>query len=284
MAARGSLAAIPVPGAAFALVGALLWLLPAACGGVEARNGGQAMDEEPGAAGDPATRDADAAAQDADVARAAAQEAAPNALTEAEREAGWRLLFDGRTTAGWRGYRQEGMPEGWIVEDGALHRDARAGDIITEDEFEDFELSLEWKVGPAGNSGVFYLATEEPEAIYEVAPEMQVLDDAGHPNGESPLTSAGALYDLYPVPEGVVRPAGEWNGARIVVEDGRVEHWLNGTKVVEYELGSEEWERRVANSKFAEWPGYGRAERGHIGLQDHGDPVWFRSIKIREIR
>lgn len=258
-------------GATLALAAAVLWLFPVGCGGQEARNGGRGSPNEgPG--------DRDESPED----RGDVQEA-PNTLSDAEREARWRLLFDGETTAGWRGYRQESMPEGWIVEDGTLHRASPAGDIITEDRFEDFELSLEWKVGPAGNSGVFFLATEEPDDIYEAAPEMQVLDDDGHPDGESPLTSAGALYGLYPAPEGVVRPAGEWNHARIVVEDGRVEHWLNGTKVVEYELGSDDWMQRVANSKFAEWPGYGRARRGHIGLQDHGDPVWFRNIKIREL-
>lgn len=214
----------------------------------------------------------------------AAHGAEPNALTDAERRAGWILLFDGRTLDGWRGYNRAELPEGWAVRDGALARVGPGGDIITESQYGDFELALEWKVGPGGNSGIFYRAEEGHEWIYQSAPEMQVLDDAGHPDGRDPLTSAGASYGLYPAPRGVVRAAGEWNEARIVAVGHRVEHWLNGVKIVEYELGSREWEERVAASKFAEWPAYGRARRGHIGLQEHGDPVWFRSIKIRPIR
>lgn len=211
-----------------------------------------------------------------------AQKAPPNTLTPEEREAGWRLLFDGESLDGWRGFRMDSMPDGWKVVDGTLARTGPGGDIITRERFEDFELSLEWRVEEGGNSGVFYLVTEEVDRIFEGAPEMQVLDDAAHPDGRSPLTSAGANYGLHPAPDGVVRPAGEWNRARIVVRDRRVEHWLNGRRVVEYELGSEDWQRRVAESKFVQWPLYGQARRGHIGLQDHGDPVWFRSIKIRE--
>ena len=214
----------------------------------------------------------------------AAHAAEPNTLTDAERRAGWDLLFDGRSLAGWRGYNRADLPAGWAVRDGALARIGPGGDIITESQFDDFELVLEWKVGPGGNSGIFYRAEEGHEWIYQSAPEMQVLDDAGHRDGRDPLTSAGANYGLHPAPRGVVRPAGEWNEARIVAVGDHVEHWLNGVKIVEYELGSPEWRERVAASKFAEWPAYGRARRGHIGLQDHGDPVWFRSIKIRPIR
>ena len=207
-----------------------------------------------------------------------------NTLTAEERAAGWRLLFDGRTTDGWRGYMRDAMPDGWQAVDGELTRVAAGGDIITTDTFSDFELALEWKVGPGGNSGVFYRAIEGPELIYHSAPEMQVLDDAGHRDGGSPLTSAGSNYGLDPAPRGVVKPAGEWNAARVVVEGNRVEHWLNGEKVVEYELGSPAWLEKVANSKFNEWPEYGKAREGFIGLQDHGDRVAFRNIKVRELR
>jgi hypothetical protein len=194
----------------------------------------------------------------------------------------WRTLFDGETTAGWRGYRMEAMPDGWQAVDGALTRVARAGDIITIGQFGNFELELEWNVSPGGNSGIFFRATEEADRIYETAPEMQVLDDSAHADGGNRLTSAGANYGLYAAPEGVVKPAGEWNAVRIVVEGTHVEHWLNGRKVVEYDLWSPDWETKVANSKFTEWPGYGRATRGHIGLQDHGDWVAYRNIRIRE--
>lgn len=208
----------------------------------------------------------------------------PNALTEEERSAGWSLLFDGRSLAGWRGYNRPDAGSGWAVDDGALARVGPGGDLITVEQYADFELVLDWKVGPGGNSGVFYRAEEGHEWIYESAPEMQVLDDAGHADGRDPLTSAGANYGLHPAPRGVVRAAGEWNEARIVVRGDDVEHWLNGVKVVEYVLGSEDWNARVGASKFAAWPAYGRVGRGHIGLQDHGDPVWFRNVKIRAIR
>lgn len=197
--------------------------------------------------------------------------------------AGWRPLFDGRTTAGWRGYRMDTMPAGWSVVDGALTRTGSGRDIITVDQFADFELELEWKLGPGGNSGIFYRVTEEGENTYHTGPEMQVLDDAGHRDGGNRLTAAGSAYGLYAAPAGSVKPAGEWNAVRIVVDGTHVEHWLNGHKVVEYELGSPDWEAKVKASKFVEWPAYGRAARGHIGLQDHGDPVAFRNIRIREL-
>jgi hypothetical protein len=211
-----------------------------------------------------------------------AESTAANTLSDAERQAGWRLLFDGQSLDGWRAFRGEGPPEGWAAVDGALARVGPGGDIITEEQFENFELSVEWRVEEAGNSGIFYLASEEVDRMFESAPEMQVLDDNGHADGQSPLTSAGANFALHPAPRGVVRPVGEWNEARIVVRDRQVEHWLNGQRIIEYELGSEDWARLVAESKFAEWPTYGQARRGHIGLQDHGDPVWFRNIKLRE--
>jgi hypothetical protein len=186
--------------------------------------------------------------------------------------------------AAWRGYRRQTLPDGWQAIDGELVRVGRGGDIITVDQFGDFELALEWKVGPAGNSGVFYRVTEEAEQSYHTGVEMQVLDDAAHADGGSPLTSAGALYGLYPAPRGVVKPAGEWNSARIVHRGNHVEHWLNGQKIVDAEMWSADWNRRLTGSKFTQWPGFARAPRGHIGLQDHGDRVAFRNIKVRELR
>ena len=206
-----------------------------------------------------------------------------NKLTGAEREAGWQLLFDGNSLQGWRGYNSEFMPTGWSAENDMLIRTGPGGDIITVEQFGDFELHFEWLRGPGVNSGVLFRAVEGQEEVYHGAPEMQVLDDAGHPDGRSPLTSAGSNYGLHGVPRDIVRPAGQWNTSRIVVVNKQVEHWLNGAKVVEYELGSADWAQRVANSKFAQWPAYGRASRGHIGIQDHGDRVSFRNFKIREI-
>jgi hypothetical protein len=208
----------------------------------------------------------------------------PNTLTAAEREAGWELLFDGETLSGWTGYSGPEALEGWGVVDGTLARTGPGGDIVTDRAFTDFELSVEWLLDEGGNSGIFYRAALGEEWMYHSAPEMQVLDDERHADGQSPLTSAGSNYGLDPAPRGVVRPVGEWNVARVVVRGAHVEHWLNGTKIVEYELGSPEWEEKVANSKFAQWPAYGRAATGHIGLQDHGDPVWYRNLKIRALR
>lgn len=218
---------------------------------------------------------------------AGGETATMNTLSGEQRAAGWRLLFDGRTTTGWRGYKQEGMPSGWEATDGALTRTGRGGDIITVDQFGDFELELEWRLapeGPPGNSGIFYRVTEEADAIYWGAPEMQILDNDRHGDGRSPLTAAGSNYALHGVGHEHTRPVGEWNAVRLVVSGNHVEHWQNGTKVVEYELGSPDWLERVANSKFAPHPLYGRARRGHIGLQDHGSYVAFRNIRIREPR
>ena len=194
---------------------------------------------------------------------------APNTLNAAERKAGWRLLFDGKTTAGWQ------------VVDGVLARVARARDIVYNEKFKNFELLVDWKIAPTGNSGIFYRGIEGPEAIYYSAPEMQVLDDNGHPDGKSELTSAGAVYGLYPAPRGIVKPVGEWNTARILVHGDHVEHWLNGQRIAEYELGSADWVERVAKSKFREWPEYGKATEGYIGLQEHGNWIGFRNIKLR---
>ena len=196
----------------------------------------------------------------------------------------WRTLFDGGSLDAWRGYRSDGVPAGWRVVDGALTRVGQAGDLITRDRFGDFELALEWKVAEGGNSGIMYRVDEDEGETYETGPEMQVLDDAGHKDGESRLTAAGSAYGLYPAPPGVVRPAGEWNAVRILARGHHIEHWLNGTRVVEYEIGSPDWEAKVAASKFKQWPRYGREASGHIALQDHGDPVAYRTIRIREFR
>jgi hypothetical protein len=212
-----------------------------------------------------------------------ASPAGQNTLSDAEKAAGWRLLFDGTTTAGWRSYGKPTLSDGWVVRDGALTRTGAGGDIISNDQFGNFELSIDWKIEPGGNSGIFYRASEERDEIYWNAVEMQVLDDAKHPDGQNPLQSAGAAYDLYPAPRGHVRPGGEWNTARLVVNGKHVEHWLNGFKLLEYELGSADWNSKVAGSKFKPHPRFGKNTRGHIGLQDHGNVVAYRNIKIREL-
>jgi hypothetical protein len=207
---------------------------------------------------------------------------APGTLTQEQQAAGWRQLFDGRTTAGWRGYKEQTVPAGWHVVDGMLTKDASTGDIITTDQFGNFELALDWKLGPGGNAGLFYRGTEEYDHIYWSAPEYQLLDDSLHPDGKSRLTAAGAAYALYPAPPGIVKPANQWNSTLIVVQGARVQHWMNGQKLLEYELGSPDWEAKVKASKFNEWPHYGRAQRGYIGIQgDHEGVLTLRNIRIR---
>lgn len=209
----------------------------------------------------------------------------PNTLTDDERTAGWRLLFDGKSTRGWRNFQAHTLDPRWRALDGELTLIAAGGgDIVTEETFENFELQFEWRISPSGNSGVFYNVREgDYEAVWHTAPEMQILDDDGHPDGRIPSHRAGANYDLQVPKYSVTKPVGEYNIARIVVSKGHVEHWLNGRKLAEYELWSEEWEAMVKASKFAKLPDYGRARSGRIAIQDHGDRVWFRNIKIREL-
>ncbi len=210
--------------------------------------------------------------------------AVANSLTMAERSEGWRLLFDGRTTAGWRGYRQAAVPNGWRVVDGTLTKSDATEDILTTEQFGDFELAIDWLIGPGGNSGIFYRGSEEFERVYWSAPEYQLLDDATAPDGRDRLTSAASAYALYAAPAGIVKPAGEWNTTRIVARGARVEHWLNGQKVVQYELWSPEWEGKVKASKFNDWPNYGRAKAGYIAIQgDHNGVLALRNIKIRAL-
>lgn len=204
----------------------------------------------------------------------------------------WQVLFDGETLQGWRSYGQERPGAEWIVEDGAIVLDVddsttemTAGDLMTEEQFENFELELEWKISPGGNSGVFFgvREIEGHDVAYLTGVEMQVLDDDVHPDGARPETSAGSCYALYPPPDDVLRPVGEYNAARIVVQDGVVEHWLNGIRIVEYDMNSQDWADRVAASKFADWEHFGRYRKGHIALQDHTDRVWYRNIRIRPL-
>jgi len=214
----------------------------------------------------------------------AACSSAMNSQTVAGSDTGsgaWRPLFD-PTMSAWRGYKETGMPAGWKFADGVVSKTISSNDIITRDEFQNFEMTFDWKLHPGGNAGVFYRGDESGQKIYFTGPEYQLLDDAGHPDGKSRLTSAGADYALYPSPAGVVKPADQWNSSRIVVQGNHVEHWLNGQKVVEYEFGSPDWEKRLKASKFATAPKYGRLPRGHIGLQgDHQGELAIRDMRIR---
>ena len=201
-------------------------------------------------------------------------------LTRAERAAGWRALFDGSSLAGWHSFRSTGT-SGWSVRDGAITRVGEGPDLVTAEQFANFEFAADWKIAPEGNSGIIYRVADSGGETYVTGPEMQVLDDARHPDGKSRLTAAGSVFAIYPAPAGVVKPAGEWNTVLLVVNGNHVEHWLNGVQMVEYELGSADWAKRLAASKFRSTPGYGRAPTGRIALQNHGDTVAFRNIRIR---
>jgi hypothetical protein len=196
----------------------------------------------------------------------------------------WQPLFDGKLLDTFRGWRSDGMPEGWHVVDGTLTKEGNVDDLVTRLQYGNFELELEWKIGKEGNSGVFYRATREYDQIYWSGPEYQLLDDANANDGKSRLTAAAAAYGIYPCPPGVVKPFGEWNKTRIIIKGDHVQHWLNGQKVVEYDLGSADWKAKVAASKFSKYPNYGLAKRGFIGIQgDHPGALALRHIRIREL-
>ena len=196
----------------------------------------------------------------------------------------WIVLFDGEKVNGLRGYKQKGLPDSWVIVDGALKTIPGHGvDLISEDVYKNFELELEWKVPKGGNSGIFYFATEEGKHIYESAPEMQVLDNIAHKDGLRDVTTAGSLYDLIAPIKNVVKTVGEFNQVRIKVQDNHVEHWLNGIKILEYEYQSEHMKALIAKSKFKTMPLFAKASSGHIGLQgDHGE-IWYRNIRIRKL-
>jgi hypothetical protein len=195
-----------------------------------------------------------------------------------------RPLLEQASANSWRGWTSESLPKGWSVTDGVLSKDGEVDDLVSREQFANFEFEFEWKLGKAGNSGVFYRGTREYDHIYWSAPEYQLLDDANAPDGKNRLTSAAAAYALYAPPAGIVKPADEWNTTRIIVNGAHVEHWLNGQKVVEYELWSPDWKAKVAASKFSEYPNYGMAKRGYIGIQgDHPGTLSLRNIRIREL-
>lgn len=219
-----------------------------------------------------------------------------NQLTAEEKAAGWQLLFNGENLDGWRNFNKATIGKNWIIEDGAIHLNAdtkgtdawlegEGGDILYDDEFENYELQLDWKIGDCGNSGIIFNVQEGADysAPWKTGLEMQVLDNTCHPDAKIRTHRAGDLYDLIEGSEPTVKPAGEWNKIRIVLNDGQLEQWQNGVKVVATQLWTPEWEAMVADSKFNKFPGWGTFKKGMISLQDHSDPVWFRNIKIKKI-
>jgi hypothetical protein len=209
-----------------------------------------------------------------------AADPAPNTLSAEEKAAGWKLLFDGQSTAGWRNYKKTSIGSGWKVENGALTRaDKGAGDIVTDGQFGAFELSLEYNISKEGNSGLMFHVTEEGAAPWHSGPEIQIQDNK---DGHDPQLS-GWLYQLYKPEIDATKPAGEWNQLRVLITPEKCATWMNGKLYYEFVKGSKDWDERVAKSKFASMAGFGKAKSGHICLQDHGNLVSFRNIKIREV-
>lgn len=191
------------------------------------------------------------------------------------------VLFDGSNLDEWQGYKQEAIGDGWVIEDGVLHFNGQGGgDIVTRRDFTHFDFSFEWAVTEGANSGIMYKVGMGDGAPYITGPEYQILDNAKHQDGKNPMTSAASLYGLY-APEGAeLKPVGEWNSGRIRIQGNHIEHWLNGVKVVETELGSDEWRERLEASKFRDWEKFATLSTGRIALQDHGDEVMYRNLKI----
>ena len=206
--------------------------------------------------------------------------AADNTLTAVEKKAGWTLLFDGKTTAGWRGFKAPDA--GWTVKDGILFPDPKvAKDIVTRADYASFEMSFDWRISAKGNSGVMFHVIPVGEETYESGPEYQILDNA---RGEPPLERAGGLFALVAPSMDMTKPVGDWNSARLIVDHGKVQHWLNGMLVARYEISSPEFNALVAASKFKRWPQFATGRTGAIALQNHGNDVAFRNLKIRVMK
>ncbi|HEV7621814.1 MAG TPA: DUF1080 domain-containing protein [Flavisolibacter sp.] len=214
------------------------------------------------------------------------QNSGENSLTEKEKKGGWKLLFNGSTKKGWRNYQNK-PGDSWIADSGTLHCLGSAyitrNNLITEKQFQNFDLSLDWKLAPQGNSGVLYMVTEHYKEPYLSGPEYQVIDDKNFPQKLESWQLTGANYAMDPPRANATKPAGEWNHTRIIVNNGHIEHWLNGVKLVSYKLWSAEWKKHKSEGKWKNEEGYGMSKKGHICLQDHGSEVWFKNIKIKEL-
>ena len=218
-----------------------------------------------------------------------------NSLSTEETNNGWQLLFDGKSTNGWHKYGNQTIGKAWKVADGNLYLDAASkkdwqtaegGDIVTAEEFENFHLKLDWKISPNGNSGIIFFVHEDSTKFkntYNTGPEMQVLDNNGHPDAKIIKHRAGDLYDLISVSKETVKPVGEWNTAEIKSDNGDLRFFLNGEQVVNTTMWNDAWRTMIAGSKFKSMPGFGTYKKGKIALQDHGDNVWYRNIKIRKL-
>ncbi|WP_206483040.1 DUF1080 domain-containing protein [Thalassotalea sp. G2M2-11] len=210
--------------------------------------------------------------------------AADNQLSAQEKSAGWQLLFNGEDMSQWRNFKSDTLNPQWRVLEGIMTLSAKGGgDILTKKRYQNFELVLDWKIAKAGNSGIFILADELGGAIYSHAPEIQILDNERHSDNKIDSHLSGSIYDLLASPSTAHKPAGEWNRVRIKLNNKHLEVWQNGVSTTSIVIGSTSWNALVKNSKFATWQGFAEGNAGHIGLQDHGDQVWFKNLKIREL-
>lgn len=210
-------------------------------------------------------------------------------LTPAEKKQGYKLLFDGKTMNGWRTYQNK-KSDSWSVKNGTLYckgstedKSDKRADLITKAQFDNFDFSVDWKISPAGNSGIIYLFNETEKSDYLTGPEYQIIDDKGFPQKLEDWQMTGANYAMDPAPDAVTKPVGQWNKTRIVVNKGHVEHWLNGKKIVDTQMWTPEWQKKKESGKWKDAPNYGTVKKGHIALQDHGSEAWFRNIKIKAL-
>lgn len=214
----------------------------------------------------------------------AAAVAEENRLSKQEQTDGWQLLFNGKDMSQWRNFKSDTIKPQWVVENGTMTMKAKGGgDILTKKMYQNFELKLQWKIALAGNSGIFVLADELGGAIYSHAPEVQILDNQRHSDNKVDSHLSGSIYDMLASPSSAHKPAGEWNDVKIRLNDSHLEVWQNGVSTASIVIGSTGWNNLVKSSKFATWKGFGEGKSGHIGLQDHGDQVWFKNIKIKEL-
>ncbi len=210
--------------------------------------------------------------------------ATDNQLTSAEKSDGWKLLFNGKDFSGWHNFKQNTVSNKWQIENGAMKlTEAGAGDLVSDASYEDFEMHLEWKISEGGNSGIFILADETGQYIYSHAPEIQILDNEKAHDNKIDTHLAGSLYDMVAVHKSALKPAGEWNQVVISLHDNLLQVSQNGLMTTNVVIGSSTWERLVNTSKFKGWEGFAQNKAGHVGLQDHGNVVWFKNIKIKEL-
>ncbi len=215
-----------------------------------------------------------------------------NAYAAHDNQESWTVLFDGQSTEHWRGFRRDGFPQdAWTVQDGTLKPlvEGTVLDLVTRETYENFELELQWRVDPGGNAGIFFMVTEQHPEVWYTGPEVQILDDTGHPDAKDPKTSAGSIYALVaPAQAKKLQPPGQWNHARFQVKGGRLRHWLNGVKILDVDFFGDEFRTAVSESHFVKMPDFAKARRGHIALQ-HASvsplkaKVWYRKIRLREL-